>query len=269
MPLSDEDPTAVPLGAAAAAAARPFLICTLQRTGGTNLTNRLRRRSPFATEHEPFNLPRTWGAITRAWKATRDLPALEAETAAVCAGQPNVKHCVEMVPWTVTAVLVAASVAAGYRHLFLYRRDIVGRILSMEYAQRTKVWGPSHIDKAADDARAFETPLDVEALIAHETLCVRRLNRAWKALRAAGARPVALAFEDLYGSDEDAARAMLGRVLERLGLARDAAADAALLAELRVQGDQMTRDRYGRFPGVEALRAQVAALPKLRFSEAA
>jgi len=262
MPLFNEGPTTHPDGTAGVA--RPFLIVTLQRTGGTNLTNRLRRRSSFATEHEPFNQPRTYGAITRAWKATRDLGALQTDVAAVCARPVNIKHCVEMAPWKVTAVLLAASAEAGYRHLFLYRRDIVGRILSMEYAQRTKVWGPDHIEKAAHDAGAFEAPLDVETLLAHESRCIGRLNRAWKALRAAGARPGALAYEDLYGTDEDAARAMLDGVLDRLGFARDAAADAALLAELRAEGDQMTRDRYGRFRGVDALRERVAGLPKLR-----
>jgi LPS sulfotransferase NodH len=246
----------------------PFIICTLQRTGGTNLTDHLKRLSALGmAEHEPFNLPRIHGHITRAWREWSDLAALAAGVRAVCARRGNIKHCVEMVPWEITETLLAASRAADFRHLFLYRRDTVGRILSMEYARRTQVWGPLHIEKAAHDARAFEKPLDAPALIEHETRCIELLDRAWAQLREAGAEPVALAYEDLYGADEALASQALARVLRGLGLSRGAKADAALLAELRGRGDQNTRERYTRFKGVDALRAEAAALPRPRFAD--
>lgn len=245
---------------------RPFIIWTLQRTGGTNLTHHLKRRSGLGmAEHEPFNPPRSYGHITRAWKRTRDPDALEAAVRAVCARGENIKHCVEMVPRKVSESLLKASCEADFRHLLLYRRDTVGRLLSMEYAQRTKVWGPGHIDKAAGDALAFETPLDVPSLIAHEKRCIDLLNWAWRRLRKGGARPVALAYEDMYGPDETLALGVLSQTLRGLDLARGPA-DAPLIAEVRSRGDQNTRDRYARFQGIDALRQQAAALPKLRFA---
>lgn len=243
-------------------AERPFIIHTLQRTGGTNLTKHLNRLSsfPVARQHEPFNRPRVYGHVTRAWEADRDAEALYAAMRVILAGEENIKHCVEMVPWKITGALVDCATEAGYRHMFLYRRDALGRILSMEYAQRTKIWGPSHLDKLSGDAVAFETPLDVDALVANEARCNRLLNRTWNHLAAAGVRAEPLAFEDLYGPDAALAGAALTRILTHLGLSKGAEADAELLAILRGDGGQQTRDRYVRFQGIAELRDRLADL---------
>ncbi len=249
---------------------RPFIICTLQRTGGTNLTRHLAGRSPFRmAQHEPFNFPRVHGAVSRTFRDTGDADALRAAIREIVPRDENMKHCVEMVPWPVSQVLIEEALAAGYRFLFLIRRDRTGRLLSMEYAHRTKVWGPSHVDKVAQDAEAFRTPLDIPAMIAHETRCVRRLNRAWALLESRGAAPARIAFEDIYGPDADLAAARIGMVLAALGLGRGAEADAAMLADLRGQGDQNTRDRYARFKGVAKLRTAVAAMDDFAFDIAA
>ncbi len=45
---------------------RPFIIWTLQRTGGTNLTVRLVELSGLESfPHEPFNIERIHGHITK------------------------------------------------------------------------------------------------------------------------------------------------------------------------------------------------------------
>lgn len=249
---------------------RPFLILTLQRTGGTNLTFQLTRRSSWklAEQHEPFNRPRVYGHVTKAWEENRDRRALDAAIAEICARLENVKHCVEMVPIKVTESLIDASIAADYRFLFLYREDPVGRILSAEYARRTKVWGPRHVHKVAEDAVAFETPLDVPLLIDREAKCIGRLNEAWKQLVAGGAKPVALSYEEMYGPDEARAWAGLSRVLAGLDLARGEAKDREILATMRGKGDQNTRDRYERFIGLDTLRERRATLPKFVFGAA-
>jgi LPS sulfotransferase NodH len=148
--------------------------------------------------------------------------------------------------------------------MFLYRRDPLGRILSKVYAERTKVWGPSHIDKAENDAEAFVEPLDVDQLLKEETRNIDWLNRTWKELKAAKATLATLAYEDLYGPDADKAALSLARLLGTLNLSQGIEKDAAMLADLRGTGDQNTRDRYARFQGREALRAGLAGLPELR-----
>ncbi|MEO1017623.1 MAG: hypothetical protein AAFY56_08010 [Pseudomonadota bacterium] len=244
----------------------PFLIYTLQRTGGTNLTQRLNRRSPFKmAQHEPFNQPRVYGDVTRAWKETRDLTALRSAIDAICAKRENIKHCVEMVPWKITETLIESAEHAGYRHLFLARRDRARRLLSMEYAQRTKVWGPSHTDKVAFDTTAFEVPLNVDELVAHEERCVKLLNKTWEILRSHDVKPAYLIYEDVYGPNFGTARDHLGIALRYLGLSRGTLKDTKLTEALRSEGDQHTRDRYGQFRGVEALRERISALPSFAF----
>ena len=63
----------------------PFIIWTLQRTGGTNLAKQSVSRSDLMCnqhesvsmdykplDHEPFNMDRVYGHITRQWMASRD-----------------------------------------------------------------------------------------------------------------------------------------------------------------------------------------------------
>lgn len=249
---------------------RPFLILTLQRTGGTNLTFQLAARSSWklAETHEPFNKPRTYGHITKAFIKDGKRAAVEAAMPEIAGKDEIVKHCVEMVPFEITEVLIDAFIAADYRFLFLYREDPVGRILSAEYARRTKVWGPSHVHKVAEDAQAFETPLDVDSLMARERDCIDRLNTAWDRLVAKGAAPVAISYEEMYGPDQDRAWTGLSRVLAGLDLARTERSDRKMLDTLRGRGDQNTRDRYARFIGLDALRAQAQQLPKFVFGAA-
>lgn len=243
---------------------RPFIIWTLQRTGGTNLTKHLAKRTPFKPIHEePFNKPRIYGEISKAWLAGRDAEALRAAVAGVVAKNECIKHCIEMAPLEVGRALAELSTAAGWRHMFLYRRAPLGRILSKEYASRTKVWGPSHIDKAENDAEAFAAPLDVEQLLKEEIRNIDWLNRIWRQLRKQKAAMTSIAYEDLYGSDAGLAARTLETTLQALGLARGAEQDAAMLANLRDTGDQNTRDRYARFRGQDELRTGLAVLPPL------
>jgi len=252
---------------ASPAKATPFVIWTLQRTGGTNLTRHLAGRSPLKpVHHEPFNRPRIYGEVTKAWLSGRNPHTLRKAVSEVCARREIIKHCVEVVPLEVSLALAECASAAGYRHLFLLRREPLGRILSKEYARRTKVWGPSHIDKAENDAKAFATPLEVAQLLTEEAGNVDWLNRVWKLLQAQNAPVATIAYEDLYGPEVDLAAGALTRLVHFLALAQGPEQDALMLADLRGTGDQNTRDRYVRFQGLDALRAGLASLPSLAFA---
>jgi hypothetical protein len=143
-------------------------------------------------------------------------------------------------------------VQAGYRHLFLYRARARDRLLSLHFAKQTGIWGPDMRDGEAPAPERSEA-VPVEQMVRHEEMCVGRLQQAWHLLQRQGARPVALAYEEVYGADRQAAEARLKPVLGMLGLSRSPEDDQAFVAEVLAKGDQHTRDRYGSIPGAEEL----------------
>lgn len=231
----------------------PFIIWTLQRTGGTNLTQRLLERSGLAsTQHEPFNIGRVYGDITKKWMETKDDAELARSTRGIAAKRAVIKHCVEMVPWEVTRALADATVQAGYRHLFLYRVNALDRLLSLHFAQKTGVWGPNMKKNALLDESLAE-PIPQDRLTKHEEDCVSRLSQTWHYLLSQGHRPVALSYEEIYRTSPGLAAGSLQPVLEALGLSRDKYDDRAFAMEVIGKGDQGTRDKYGAIPGVREL----------------
>jgi len=248
-------------------APRPFIIWTLQRTGGTNLAHQITLRSGLqGTQHEPFNPGRMFGHITEQWMRDGDRDALRRGVDEICQRGVIIKHCVEMVPWEITEALARASAAAGYHHLFLYRRNGLDRLLSLHFARRTGVWGPGTANMASGrtdvDRGAFSEVLPVEKLIRHEQTCVEGLRRAWALLQSLGAMPRAVAYEDVFRtSDQNQPERILQPILHYLGLSKDEASDRVWISEVVGKGDQGTRDRYRDFPGVDELTEHIKAIP--------
>ncbi len=236
----------------------PFVIWTLQRTGGTNFNKHLNRLSCHdKLQDEPFNSPREHGQLSKDWLKSKDRAALKGGMTAVCSSHNNIKHCVERVPWAVSGALVEASHEAGYAPVFLYRENPLQRLLSMEYAQRTQSWGPKTVAEAGDNSEVFRAPLDVDALIEHETNSNNKLSKAWRQLRKIGAAPVAISYEELYSADSETAQAGLQRVFSRLGIK---ATGVQLEEAIRSTGDQQTRDRYAQFTGIKKLQERIDSL---------
>ncbi len=236
---------------------RPFVIWTLQRTGGTNLTQRLVERSGIpSAPHEPFNVGRVYGEITKHWMESGDEAALIGSMKAIAAKRENIKHCVEMVPWEVTKALIDATVEAGYHHLFLYRANAKDRLLSLHFARSTGIWGPNMKgEEVPDDALSKELP--VEQLVAHERMCSIRMNRAWRYLHDLGVRPYALSYEQVYRSEPHSAGEKLCYILKGLGLSRGGKSDRLFVEQVLGRGDQGTRDKYSGIPGVDMLEASL------------
>jgi len=266
---------------------RPFIIWTLQRTGGTNLARRLfetcgllpadreRREgdSPILDLipdqwklHEPFNYgeqPRTFGEITRRWVVDNDSERLAAEIAEITALKLPLKHCVEMVPWTVTETLARTAAASGYAHVFLFRKEALGRLLSLHFAKMSGVWGPHFNDPSQLDDRIYGDPLPVDELLRHETFCAQTLEKVWALLRSLGAPAVALSYEDIYREpDAERVAERLLPVLRYLESSHGEARDRQFIREIVEAGDQGTRDKYGRFAGIEALSEALAGVPR-------
>lgn len=122
---------------------RPYIILTFRRTGGTSLMSFMAQVSDFGmAPHEPFNNERVWGHITRAFKDTGDVEAMEAAVRAGLAETPNIKHCFEIIPQEITRFLIEETVRLGYRVYLLTRRDEPGRMASLFTAMATGAWGP-------------------------------------------------------------------------------------------------------------------------------
>lgn len=253
--------------ASPAALPPPLLIWTLQRSGGTNLTRRLEVLAGLAHgEHEPFNVEREFGHITRDWLARPDRATLDTAMHAACTQRRLIKHCVDLVPWEVSQALAEQSVDLGYRHLFLYREQPRDRLLSLTFAKRSGVWAPGKARKELDDVAPIVTDaLPVRWLIERETLCAQRLNAAWQLLRQAGQQPVPLSFEAIYKVPREEAVARLVRLVSELGLSSgDAAVDQNFAVQVQKSGDQNTSDHYGNFPGIHKLEKALLTVERFR-----
>lgn len=243
---------------------KPFVIWTLQRTGGTNLTQRLIALSGLpSTEHEPFNKRRIHGHVTQRWEDDGDLEAMNQAMATIAAGGRVIKHCVEMVPPEVSLALARATSDAGYQHLFLYRRQALGRLLSLQFARVSGIWGSKMKDgREPTPEELSQQLLPVPQLVAHEQRSVAALTEVWDELLARGQAPSAIAYEDLYAAaSPEAAQAVLGQLLAEMGLAVPASKLPEVLADVLGRGDQGTRDAYDQFQGIAELAEALVAVP--------
>jgi hypothetical protein len=122
---------------------RPVVMWTLRRTGGTSLMTLMTKASGLPCwEHEPFNIERTHGSVTKAWNSTNDLDVLRTSIEQIISQEKSIKHCVELVPFPVNDELFRATVRFGYQHLILLRKDEIARIQSLLLARVTDAWGP-------------------------------------------------------------------------------------------------------------------------------
>jgi hypothetical protein len=242
---------------------KPFIIWTLQRTGGTNLTQRLVDRSSHpGIEHEPLNIGRAMGAVTEQWLRSKDRAALTGAMTGLCARGVNIKHCVELVPREVTESLIDASIAAGYHHLVLYRRQPLGRLLSLHFAKVSGIWGPGQKEQPAEVADPASASLPIASLVQHETRCAAALQKVWNTLIAQSPSVLAVAFEDIYACARPQAAARLACLLGALRLSTDPLRDKRFVDEVLNKGQQGTRDSYDRFEGIAELEQQLQRVPR-------
>lgn len=243
----------------------PFIIWTLQRTGGTNLAQGLFERiKPVNAYHEPFNTGRIYGSIVEQWKDTNDREKLKLDIIEICRSGVCFKHCVEEVPQVVNDILIEVSIEFGYSHLFLYRKDAISRLLSYYFARQTGVWGKKKAKSAVVSSELFKQPLPIDLLIKHERKCVNRLDIAWGKLQINHSRMFAISFEDIYEAKSAYfARKALLEVITFLGL-NVARPEVSALDKIIGQGSQGTRELYSDFPGVDVLQTELAKYKRFR-----
>lgn len=243
----------------------PFIIWTFRRTGGTNLGQRLFERSPFErSKHEPFNVDRSFGRVTSHWIEHQDEEALLRSLNEICDEKWLIKHCMEMVPEPINQMLAEVSSATGYRHLFLYRKNPLDRLLSLEFAERSGAWGREQAEQGQLDESIFSDSLPIQKILDHEWRCREIAQGTFARLSQHGRRPLAVAFEDLFTSNDAIHPQMVLRtILSFLGLSLNEQQEDKLITQLLNQGEQGTRDQYVRFPNYNELKDALNSLGPL------
>lgn len=206
----------------------PYIIWTMQRTGGTTLAALLADLSEYSgIEHEPFNPERMLGWVTKGWLETRDEEKLRADMAKALESLPLIKHCYELLPLEVNRVLMEVSCALGYRHIILDRRAEPRRVLSLELAKLTGAWGGKDAGAVYGQIERGELqlePMNVDGALRHMTYCQKQRQALQDLFTAQGTSAFVIYFEDVY-ADPEAGRQRIRRLLDFLGIDPAAHAD--------------------------------------------
>lgn len=197
----------------------PYIIWTMQRTGGTTLAALLATLSEHpGVEHEPFNAERLFGKVTTNWQQAKDTHRLRADIEAVLEPRPVIKHCYELLPPAVNQSLMQVASAKDYRHIILDRRAETDRILSLELAKLTGAWGGHEAIDIYDAIERGEVelkPINVEQALQHMSICQQRRRAVSEQFQSLGETPFVVYFEDVY-SDPKSGRQLILELLEFL-----------------------------------------------------
>jgi LPS sulfotransferase NodH len=127
----------------------------------------------------------------------------------ICDRRLLIKHCYENLSEDFNHALAEISTRAGYRHIHLFRRDEIARLISKGLAEQHGTWGASEFTRARHAAWLATgeklPPLDVAALKQYHDLCESRWMAVSGLLRAHDVE-----FEQLTREP--------GRVLDRLAV---------------------------------------------------
>ena len=203
----------------------PFFIWTMQRTGGTSLTDLLMQMSEHpGAEHEPFNWakkkPRQFWPITEAWGETKDVVALSNSLDEVFAQKYLIKHCYELHGMPFNLHIMRAAAKADYRHILLLRRDESSRLISKFIAEAQGTWFKDYANKVFDEVAQGQRklgPLPVERVIAHYKHCRENTKVIRANLKELGVNCAEVYYEDLYVGDREPRLARLHKLVDFLG----------------------------------------------------
>jgi hypothetical protein len=192
----------------------PFIIWTMQRTGGTSLTELLMALSEHrSADHEPFNFgrdPRQFAEVARAFSETGDAPALRQALSRIFAGRYLIKHCYEFHAPPFNRELLNGSVPTPYRHIHLLRRDEMSRLVSKFIAQSNGTWFKDYARSVYSQIRSGERklpPLPVPQMVKQYQQARQFADNMRQRLRGAGVPMLALDYEDLFmGETEERLR---------------------------------------------------------------
>jgi hypothetical protein len=239
---------------------KPFMIWTMQRTGGTALTELLMQMSEHRpTEHEPFNWarknPRQFWPVADAWNKTKDAQALAGSLDAIFAQNYLIKHCYELLSVSFNEQLMLALAKTYYRHILLLRRDEAGRLFSKFIAEAQGTWFRDYARRVfadiADGQRALD-PLPVDEIVAHYKHCRRMTELVVGWLSELGPECKRIYYEDLYTGGRRQREKNLHELFDFLGFTTaDVARYENIIAAKIFHGGQDTKSIAGFVPNLK------------------
>jgi hypothetical protein len=247
----------------AAANRMQLLILTVQRTGGTSLTDALcLAMGADSAAHEPFLTPRQWGWVTLNHRENGgDNGKLLRDMQSVLAEGVIVKHCCELHDDKFNRMLIDVAGGLGYRFLVLFRESELDRLMSRIFARRTGIFFKTDLvgyRRTHDELIAHlrnTTLREIDEEIRRSATSVRSLLAAAAYLRKRGYRYLLERFEDIF---EAASQQRFDNLLSDLGIVpvTDPARQQAICSILTAN-QQGTRPYYNELPYREKMRAAV------------
>jgi hypothetical protein len=203
----------------------PFIIWTMQRTGGTSLAELLMEISEHRpAQHEPFNWqrdPRQFAYVSQEWAHTANEAALFGALGDILSQRYLIKHCYELHPMAFNLRLMAATASTDYRHLHLLRRDEFSRLASKFVAEANGTWFKDYADRIFAEVRQRERslkPLPAARMVEHYRHCREAAGRIGNELHAARVDFEDVFYEDLYLGSASSRQAALDRIFSFLEL---------------------------------------------------
>ena len=241
---------------------RPFVLWSLQRTGGTALADALMRLSEHpSAEPRPFNWSRDhagqFAPIVKSWIASGDRAALMADLRGLAATTYLVKHGFEMFSGSFNLALLEATAGAGYRHILLRRKDETARLASKFIAEALGTWFPDQsrdvYAQVSQGARVLP-PIPVD-LIQAQYVHARNSEAAFrKACEYLDVTPMECAYESLYLADAETRANSFEALLDGLEFApADRRSQVAACLEATKTSAQKTFEIVRRIPNIDAV----------------
>lgn len=241
---------------------KPLIIWTFRRTGGTNLANAVfNLLDKTKVKHEPFNRERVYGDLIKNWLENKNINELSAALDQIFSQGILIKHCVELFDIEFNLALVDAAMRHGYNHLFLYRRNVLDRLMSLHFAQVTGVWGKGMLKDKILDGSLYQERIPVEKMIAHAQVCNRTLATIRQYLQNKQQDFSTIVFEDIYKEEDiSIAKEKIFNLLSDLELLSRLENKHAFAELVIGEGDQKTSDQYSNFVNYEKLKEQISGV---------
>ena len=240
----------------------PFIIWTMQRTGGTSLTELLMEMSEHrSAEHEPFNWakkqPRQFWPITDAWNNTKNSDALRASFDALFNQRYLIKHCYELLSMSFNLHLMQVSTPSDYRHVLLLRRDEPSRLVSKFIAEAQGTWFKDFSRKVFSEVSEGErqlTPLPVDRVVGHYRHSQDATKFITDTLIDLKVPMLPVYYEDLYTGDRETRLAKLQGLFDFLGFTpEELERHRGLIKDKIFDGGQNTRSVVSLLPNLGAV----------------
>jgi methyltransferase family protein len=245
----------------------PFIIWTMQRTGGTSLAELLMAMSEHkSADHEPFNWrrhkPRQFGHIAQHWAETKDEVELKRALSAIFADRYLIKHCYELHGTPFNSRLVEMAARTDYCHILLLRRDELSRLLSKFIAEAHGTWFKDYAAQVFGGVLAKERtirPLPADRMVRHFSYCQEVTEQTRELLDRFNLEVKDIHYEDLYLGEQANRQSHLSSLFDFIGFAPETIErHRAEIEEKIFDSGQKTTDVLPFVPNLEQVKQVLA-----------